>query len=52
MLQRLATALAQVISGNTFENLQNKIKQVIYFLYQAKEITKKVYKKSMNSIKL
>ena len=46
MLQIFETALAQVISGNTLE------KQVIYFLYQAKEITKKVYNKRMNSIKL
>ena len=41
MLLRLATALAQVISGNTFENLQNKIKQVIYFCIKQKKLLKK-----------
>ena len=41
MLQRLPIALAQVKSGITSENLLNEIRQIIYFLYQAKEITKK-----------
>ena len=52
MLQRLPIALAQVKVGKTSENLPNKILQIIYLLYQAKEITEKVYKNVMNSIKL
>ena len=52
ILQRLLTALAQVKASNTFENLLNEISQIIYFLFQAKEITKKVYNNIMNSIKL
>ena len=36
-------ALAQVKAGNTSENLLNEIRQIIYFLYQGKEVTKKVY---------
>ena len=52
MLQRLPIALAQVKAGNTSENLLIEIKQIIYSLYRAKEITKKVYKNTMNSIKL
>ena len=40
-VQRLPIALAQVKVGNTSENLLNEIRQVIYSLYQAKEITKK-----------
>ena len=52
MLQRLITALAQVKAGNTSENLLNEIRQIIYSLYRAKEITKKVYNNIMNSIKL
>ena len=52
MLQRLPTAFAQVKAGNTSENLLNEIRQIIYSLYQAKEITKKVYNNIMNSIKL
>ena len=39
MLQRLPIALPQVKEGNTFENLLKKIRQMIYSLYQAKEIT-------------
>ena len=52
MLQRLLIALAQVKAGNTSENLLNQIRQIIYSLYQEKEITKKVYNNIMNSIKL
>ena len=52
MHQRLPIALAQVKAGNTSENLLNKIRQMIYSLYRAKEIIKKVYNNTMNSIKL
>ena len=52
MLPRLPIAFAQVKAGNTSENLLNEIRQIIYSLYQAKEITKKMYKNMMNSIKL
>ena len=52
MLQRLPIALAQVKAGNTSENLVNEFKQIIYSLYQEKEVTKKVYKNIINSIKL
>ena len=52
MLQRLPIALVQVKDGNTSENLLNEIKQIIYSLYRAKEITKKVYNNIMNSIKV
>ena len=52
MLQRLPIAPAQVKAGHTSENLLNKIRKIIYSLYQAKEITKKEYNKIMNSIKL
>ena len=43
MLQRLPIALAQVKTGKVSDNLLNEIRQIIYFLYRAKEITKKVY---------
>ena len=52
MLQRLPIATAQVKAGSAFENLLNEIKQIIYSLYWAKEIIKKVYKIIINSIKL
>ena len=52
MLERLPIALAQVKAGNTFGNLLNEIRQIIYSLYCEKEITKKVYSNIMKSIKL
>ena len=52
MLQRLPIALAQVKASNTSENLLNEIRKIIYSLYRAKEITKKVYNNIMNSIKV
>ena len=41
MLQRLPIAYVQVKASNTSENLQDEIRQIIYSLYRAKEITKK-----------
>ena len=52
MLQRLSIALAQVKAANTSENVLNKIRKIISFLYREKEVTKKVYNNIMNSIKL
>ena len=52
MLQRLPVALAQVKTDNTSENLLNKIRQIVYSMYQARKITKKEYNNIMNSIKL
>ena len=49
MLQRLPIAFAQIKADNTSENLLNEIKQIIYSLYWAKEITKKVYNNIVNS---
>ena len=51
MFHRLPIALAQVKAGNTSENLLNEIREIIYFFYRAKEITKKVCNKIMNSKK-
>ena len=52
MLQRLLIALVRVKAGNTSENLLNAIREIVYFLYRVKEITKKVYDNIMNSIKV
>ena len=41
MLQRLPIALAQIKAGKNSENLLNKIRQIVYSLYQSKQITKK-----------
>ena len=50
MIQRLPIALAQVKAGNNSENLLNEIRQIVYSLYQSKEITKKVYNSLMKSL--
>ena len=36
MLQRLPIAFAQVKAGNTSENLQHEMRQIIYSLYREK----------------
>ena len=40
-LQRLP--IAQVKAGNNSESFLNEIRQIVYSLYQSKQITKKVY---------
>ena len=50
MIQRLPIALAQVKASNNSENLLNEIRQIVYSLYQSKEITKKVYNNLMKSL--
>ena len=52
MLQRLPIAFAQIKPGNTSENLLNQIHQIIYSLYQAKYIIRKLYYNVMHSINL
>ena len=52
MLQRLPIALPQVKMGSTSENVYNEMRQIIYSLYQAREITKKIYNNIMNSVKV
>ena len=50
MLQRLRIALAQVTADNNSESLLNEIRQIVYSLYQSKQITKKVYNNIIKSI--
>ena len=52
MLQILPIALAQIKAGNNSETLLNEIRQIVYSLYQSKEITKKVYKNIIKPIKV
>ena len=42
MLKRLPIALTQVKAGNNSESLLIEIRQIVYSLYQSKQITKKV----------
>ena len=50
MLQRLPIALAQVKAGNNSESLLNEIRQIVYSLYQSKQITKKLCNNIIKSI--
>ena len=50
MLQRLPIALAQVKAGNNSKSLLKEIRQIVYSLYQSKQMSKKVYKSIIKSI--
>ena len=50
MRQKLPIALAQVKAGNNSESLLDEIRQIVYFLYQSKHITKKIYNNIIKSI--
>ena len=39
-------------SGNNSESLLNEIRQIVYSLYQSKQITKKVYNNIIKSINI
>ena len=41
MLQRLPIVLVQVKAGSNSKDLLNEIREIVYSLYQSKEITKK-----------
>ena len=50
MLPRLPIALTQVKAGNNSESLLNKIRHIVYSLYQLKQINKKIYNNIIKSI--
>ena len=50
MLSRLPISLAQSKAGNNSEKLKNEIRQLLYSLYQKKNITKQVYSNLMKPI--
>ena len=55
MLQWLPVALAQVKASNNSQSLLNKIRQIVYSLYQSKKKKKKtkiVYNNIIKSIQL
>ena len=52
MLQKFPMAVAQVKAGDNSESLLNEIRQIVYSLYQSKQITKKVYNNIIKSIQL
>ena len=50
MLSRLPITLAQLKAGNNSEKLKNKIRQLLYFLYRWKNMTKQVHNNLINYI--
>ena len=52
IIQRLPIALSQAKAHKNSEYLLNEIRQIVYSLYQSKEITKKVYSNIMKSIQI
>ena len=43
MLSRLPITLAQLKAGNDSQKLINEIRQLLYFLYRSKKLTKTIY---------
>ena len=50
MLSRLPITLAQLKAGNNYEKLKNEIRQLLYYLYRLKKLTKQLYKSSIDII--
>ena len=50
IIQRLFIDLAHVKAGNNSANLLSEIRQIVYSLYQSKEIRKKLYNNIIKSI--
>ena len=50
MLQRLPIALAEVKTGSNSQSILNKIGQIVFFVHQSKQITKKLYIDIIKSI--
>ena len=52
MLQGMPIALVHIKAGNNSESLLNEIRQIVYSLYQSKEIIETVYNNIIKSIKV
>ena len=50
MITTLSILLAQKQAGNNSQKLNNEIRQIIYFLYRLKNLSKTVYNRLINSI--
>ena len=52
MIQRLPLLSSEISADDNSESLLNEIRQIVYSLYQSKEITKNVYNNIIKSIKV
>ena len=50
MLSRLPIILAQLKAGNNSQKLINGTRQLLYFLYRSKKLTKTIYNHLINAI--
>ena len=50
MLSRLPISLAQLKAGINSEKVKNEIRQLLYFLYRSKKLTKQIYKSFIDII--
>ena len=50
MFTRLPVSLAQLEVGNNSQKLKNEIRQLLYFLFRSKKLSKTIYKHLMNAI--
>ena len=49
MISRLPISLSPLKAGNKSEKLKNEIRQLLYFLYWSKELTKTIYNNLINT---
>ena len=52
MFQILPIVLAQIKADSNSKSLLNEIRQIVYCLYQSREITKKVYNNIIKLVKV
>ena len=50
ILSRLPISLAQLKAGNNSEKLKSEIRQLLYFLYRSKKLTKQIYQSLVDVI--
>ena len=50
MLSRLPISLAQLKAGNNSQKLKNEIRQLLYFFYKSKKLSKTIYNSLTNTI--
>ena len=50
MVRRLPIHLVQWKTGNNSEKLKNETRQILYFLYRSKKLTKTIYNNLINTI--
>ena len=51
MLNRLSILLAQIQARNNSSKLKNEARQILYFLYRSKVLTKTVYNNLIKAIR-